>query len=80
MFLILTIFEIYNTATETFIVIFLYINHLIMRNINVRENVVKSRRFGFFVLEFRLHYLATMVMSTAQIDNKREETTFETSP
>ena len=31
-----------------------------MRNINVQGNVVKSREFGFFVQEFRLHWLATM--------------------
>ena len=33
-----------------------------MRNINVQGNVVKSRKFGFFVQEFRLHWLATMII------------------
>ena len=27
---------------------------------NVQGNVAKSRKFGFFVQEFRLHWLATM--------------------
>ena len=35
-----------------------------MRNVNVQENVVISKKFGFIVQEFRLHWLATMTVST----------------
>ena len=31
-----------------------------MKNINVKENVVKSSKSGFLVQEFSLHWLATM--------------------
>ena len=50
--------DLQHSYRNIYIVIFQGNNHLIMRNVNVRGNVVKSRKFGFFVQEFRLHNYA----------------------